>query len=83
MTTADFKQEVIPQVGVFYSAKEENVEVYGNDSRGYNVWVTIGNRSATINTNGQKYANKEVAVGKANHYLKNPAIYSKKILSND
>jgi hypothetical protein len=83
MKATDLKQVIIPQVGVRYSAKEQNVEVYGSDSIGYNVWVTIGNRSAIINPKGKKYANKEVAVEKANHYLKNQSLYLKQILSNN
>jgi hypothetical protein len=82
MKVTDLKEVIIPQVGVIYSAKEENVEVYGSDILGWKVWVTIGYRSSMINPNGKKYANKEIAIAKANHYLKNPSIYSKQILSN-
>jgi hypothetical protein len=83
MKATDLIQEIIPQVGVRYFAKEENVEVYGSDSIGWNVWVTVGYRSALINPKGKKYANKEVAIAKANHYLNNSNLYLKQILSNN
>jgi hypothetical protein len=83
MKATDLKKVIIEQVGVRYSAKESNVEVYGSDSIGWNVWVTIDYRSALINPKGKKYANKEIAIAKANHYIKNPSIYLKQILSNN
>jgi len=83
MKTTDLKEVVIPHVGVRYSAVENNVEVYGSDLTGWNVWVTIGFRTALINPKGKKYANKEIAIEKANHYIKNPSIYLKQILSNN
>jgi hypothetical protein len=74
MKVTDLKEVIIPQIGVRYSAKEANVEVYGSDSIGWKVWVTEGNRSECINpkhADGSiaKYSTCTLAISKANRYI--------------
>ena len=74
MKAIDLKEVIVPQVGVKYSAIEKNVEVYGSDSTGWKVWVTIGNTTECINpkhTDGSvaKYSTSSLAISKANRYI--------------
>ena len=81
MKATDLKEVVIPQVGVRYSAKVDNVKVYGSDSIGWKVWVESkkenGNKTfVCVNPKNAKgemlvYKTSDLAISKANRFLNN------------
>ena len=98
MEVNDLKEKIIPQVGVRYDAIEAVpnfdgvVHVNGSDSEGWKVWVEENKENGRVrstcinpkNSKGEigKYKTSSLAIGKANHFIKNHSMpmYKKMIM---